>query len=677
MKKYLLKNDVLYVSYLFLRSRGIPEKTIGSWGKNKTRDVIYDEGKAYINYDDIPNLSKEKLPKKITLIAECRVSETNEQVEAYVDKTTFLLTKGCVKYRNEYKEKYKISNENALKAGQLKAFWQWVIDAGIKDTRNLFEAFNKVMPGKYKSYNVFANVKSTAAKEGVEKAAFDKRWLEASKNVKRIAYDIRLVAGAIISIGKKYSDAHVHRQLITYCSKFNIEPPSERWVNLHRQEILKNPVIYQSRNGAKATKTVLPYQSLIHAANPLDQLQFDGWNFPYYIINSKGETFHRPVIVVVRDAYSKKIVGFSVGETENTIVIMEALKSAINNTGMLPFEFLTDKHSFNSTKEAEYFVSQVTAIGSKFEVDINPQRKSIVERYFKHFDALCKDYYGYIGEGRRTRNINGIPKQEILNDVQKVQNHLTLDQVKLRAVEIVDSFNNAVLPNVGKSPNQLFDEKEKVNAYALSFEDRVKVLSPVIKLKINRGQINIERAGTKYEFALTDSEILKCNGDFVNVRYEALDEEVLVFNEKTDDYITTLKPKRKAHGAIANQTPEDTKIFLQAKGRHSGLIKKSKDQIEEMRNKGLAANPEVFEYLDPMLTPKNELKEIEQKAHLKLHAEDIGVNVDSVYVPDVESDFNDTPFKQVEKKSKGPFKVDKDHVFRKIDLSEFDDNDDE
>ena len=400
------------------------DATVNRWfDRNKPFTTI--NNVRYFLYEDIPEISRKKLPSKLDLIAECKVKETNEQVDIYFDKISFLLTKGCVKYKNEFKDKYKISHANALKAAQLKAFWQWVIDENIKDTRNLFEAFNKVMPGKYKSYNVFNNVKSKAANEGVENAAFDKRWIQAPKNTKRIAYDIHLVAGVVISIGKKHSDAYVHRKIIEYCLQFNIEPPCERWVNYTRHKILKNPLVYKARNGEKAVKTILPYTSLIHAENPLDQLQFDGWNFPFYIINSKGEAFHRPVIVVVRDAYSKKIVGFSVGETENTVVIMDALKAAVNNTGMLPFEFLTDKHSFNKTQEAIHFVSEVSKIGTRFEVDINPQRKSIVERYFKPFDALCKEYYGYIGEGRRTRNINGIPKQEILNEVQKIQNHLT------------------------------------------------------------------------------------------------------------------------------------------------------------------------------------------------------------------------------------------------------------
>lgn len=179
----LYEEGKLLLSSNFLKAK-LGESVINRWTE---RDKPYTKKNnlRYFNYDDIPAPSQSKLPSKINLIAECRIEETNQQVEAYVKKITFLVTQGCIKYKNEYKEKYKISHENALKAGQLKAFWQWVIDEGIKDTGNLFEAFNKVMPGKYKSYNVFNNVKSKAVNEGVEKAAFDKRWIEAQKNIKR------------------------------------------------------------------------------------------------------------------------------------------------------------------------------------------------------------------------------------------------------------------------------------------------------------------------------------------------------------------------------------------------------------------------------------------------------------------------------------------------------------
>lgn len=679
MQEAFTEAGKLYLSKAYLRDKGISENTIKSIWHRNVGDIKYVNSFSFINYDNIPDFTSNNLPSKLQIVAECHISQTNQQVATYIDKIKFLVTKGCVKYRNEYKEQYKISHENALKAAQLKAFWQWVVDECIRDTSNLFEAFNKVMPGKYKSYAVFNNVKSRAVNEGVENAAFDKRWIEAPKNVKHTNPCTIFWIAAIGSIGKKYTAPDVLKKITPACVQDGIKPPSIRAVQYIMSNLKTNAHYYQSRYGSsKTTASKMPYSSMQHALYALDQLQTDGWNVPFYIIGSNGKAYRTPVIYLLRDAYSKKIVGYAIGETENTLLIMEALKATINNTAMLPFEFLMDKHSFTKTKEFEHVEKEIKAIGGRIEVSMEATRKAITERYFQDFEPLCKEYHGYNGQGIRSVNKDARPSQEYFDKhVNKASEQLTLDEVKLMFIKMVDVLNNTVHKGQTKTPNQLFDESEKPNAFPLTLSDRIKILSPSMQWKVTRGQIDIVRSGFKHEFQVSTDTYNQYNDKTVTVRYEDLKDCIYLFDASTDAFIETALPKRKIHGAIANQTDKDIKLFHQQKGRIESIKAKSKKQFNEINKEAISSNPKAVESLSNLLTSKEVLQDIKQDAQLKMTAIDLGIDLDNTSIPARQNEINLTVFKPEEKKSKGPFKPDKDHVFRKIDLSEFDDNDED
>lgn len=420
----------------------------------------------------------------------------------------------------------------------------------------------------------------------------------------------------------------------------------------------------------------MPYSSMKHALHALDQLQMDGWNPPFYIINSEGKPFHTPVIVVVRDSYSKKIVGYAVGETENTLLIMEALKATINSTEMLPYELLMDRHTFTRTKEFEHVSKEITSIGGRIEASLEATRRAIIERYFQEFDPLCRDYSGYNGQGIKSKSADARPSQEYLDKhVNKPSEQLTLTEVKLMFIAMVGTLNNTIRKGQTKTPNQLFEESEKPNSFPLQLSDRVKILSPAMPWKVTRGQINIERAGIKHEFQVSADTYLAYNDKTVTVRYEDLQDCLYLFDSSTDQYIQTVYPKKKIHGAIANQTDEDIKLLNKQKGRIESIKVKSKAEYDKVKNKAISKNPKAVETINHLLISKDVLQEIKQDDLLRRAALDTGIDLDSTFIPEREKEAALPEYE--EKKSKGPFKVDKNHVFRKIDLKELDDNDDE
>jgi transposase InsO family protein len=484
-----------------------------------------------------------------------------------------------------------------------------------------FKAFSKHFHKKFTSYNSFANAITNARQNGIESVVIDKRLF---KDEVRI-YDPKIYYWLhhCTSSPKKLTCIEIHSHIIEACKEAGIDKvPGFEWVKKHRARVLKtNNEIYSSRYGqTEAFNKNDPYAKIIHALNANSVWQIDGWVLPFV-----AEGYVKFILFVIRDSYSKKIVGYSFGRSENTNLILDALNDAVRNTDYLPYEIVSDNSSFNKTKEAEHLKDQLNQFGVKWTVSQNPRYKSIAERYFRHLgEKHCKQYPGYIGQGIKTRDINGRPAQELLDQYQKAGYWRTPDEIKLIGIAAIDDFNKTINHKIGKSPNQLYSESEMPHAFKVSLFDRIRIFTKCTKCKVQRGQINITRAGILHEFQLNADLMHKYNGQEVLVRYENLSEGIYLYDLKTDTTIGEVKPKQSIHGALADQTEADKEKLLKNKGRLKGYKTKARKDNEK------AVNPEAYEIINRITTPKDVLKQIEQDYNLRNRAEELGIDLNNV-----------------------------------------------
>jgi len=663
-------NKILYVSYAFLREKGVTQASIEKWSCRKVTAKKLIEGQTYVKYDSIPTPTRKKLPRKIDLEAEYNLVRHEEKVDTFFEGILHAHKMGWIQHNQPYKDKFPTLDTQKIRgAAQLHAVWQYILDNAGSDCLSLYNAFNKVYPGKYKSYNSFANAKSKAVKNGAGFMAIDQRWFTARLNIKEISVLNRYWAAAVISIGKKYKPTEVHKKLCYMCKEAGETPPSLSWVQKYQRHILKkNFSINESRNSkSTASATQLTFITTHHARYALDQVQLDGKVMPFWV-KVGNDKYERYTIVIARDAYSKKIIGFSVGRSENTTVIMSALKKAIVNTGCLPYEILTDNHAFHQTSEATNFIDAVSKVGTQYTVTHSPTHKSIIERYNKHLDALCKGYHGYLGEGIKSKTVDAHPSQETLDQYGKDQ--LSEEEVKLIAIQIVDEFNNSILPKEGKTPTQLFEESDKPNCFPLSVFDRAKILLAQTECKVTRGQITIKRGFDKHEYQLSAELFAKYNNETVIVHYEDLNECIYVFEKDTEKPITELKPKAIIHGAKANQTEKDNELLNKNKGRIVGIKSQADKANEKLTEEAMNVNPNAYNLLNKVTTPKNVLKELEKKAHLQEQAAEENVELKKVVIPNRKDELENDRFKPKKKVNDSPF-TPENHQIRKIPRNQF------
>ena len=506
----------LYVSYSFLLSKNISQNTIDNWRKRGLSIVKKIGINAYILYDSIPAPTREKLPSKEAIIKELERKRDEDSIDYFYEILYKAKENNFSLYRDVYSKHFndervvEYSKKHAVIEEILTIRYEYKEEGTRCPSRDIWKAYCRIYPEDY-VYEYFLNIMKKAENEGIERIL-----IKQSVPVKR-KFDVRYTKMIIdcLSSKKKYNQPQIFDKICKACEKKGWEKPSLSWVKLKIRDYYlfggaRDGVNYEFYNRR-------PYLGVLNAQNANSQWQIDGWRLPFYM---KG--FETLTLFWVIDSYSKKVLGSFIDSSENTETILKGLASAVKETGVLPFEIVSDNHSFNQTKEAQDFKERLSKIGVTWTVSMNPRRKSNVERSFRTFgDDFCKNEYGYIGQGIKTRMKNGKPSQEYID--KAVKNPLTREQIVLIAGRCIEEYNNKIGSD-GKSPNMRYeeavnDESRKKKSFAVSDLDVLSLFIRRSEAIARRGQITIERGGVKYEYVMNAKQYVKYNNKRFGIRY--------------------------------------------------------------------------------------------------------------------------------------------------------------
>ena len=613
----------IYLSYEWLTDNGINKKAIEMWSVRNQSIVIYDNNRAFVLYDSIPAPTRAKLPSRETLERLYKDSQIDQLAQKYFQEMEYAQNRNFPVHMKLYKQ-MGVKFDDLATYAKKHAVWEVILsyyaEEGLAhDLRELHKAYCMLYPNHY-VYNAMCAAIKRARENGIEnilvKQSGGKTWSKFDDVIDAWVMQV-------LSSGKKYSRAKIHKLVCELCEETGREKPSLTTVKNKVRELF--PLVNEGRTGKDNNfYNKLPYQGIKKALHSDDQFQIDGWRLPFYM---KG--FETLTLFWVLDACSGKVVGYHIDRTENTETILKGLENAVTDTGCLPYEILSDNHSFNKTKEAEYFKENIEKLGCKWNISSNPRRKSLVERSFKTFgEQLCKDEYGYIGEGILTKNPDGRPSQELIDKYAKEGGWLTEEQIKLIAIKLVDAYNNRV-DKEGKTPIIRYKENKQTNIIKVDKLDCLRLFVRESEYIVRRGQINIERAGVVYEFQLNKEQYLNLNDKKIRVRYSDFD-EIYLFDIETDDAIGCVPRKQYACGAMINQTEEDKQKFFKHKGRLKGIQNGTKQQQIDILKRAEAIDPDAVYRMNAKLTPKNVTEYFKRNGNLRKEAERHGINIDTV-----------------------------------------------
>lgn len=666
-----IANGDAYISYECLKNiYGISNDVLRKWKKRNIGKKLICHKNIYISYDTIPKPTREKLPTKENILVKLNSLQADNGVELFFNR----LERSYLKSFSLYVEIYKalgLPAEKATEYARHHAVWSEILairneyEQARFPLRNVWEAYNRLYPGKY-AYNRMNPCINTCKKEGIERLLIHKYSETPPSNKYDEVYTYWVAE--LLRSGKKYTRVSIHKTVCELARENGRKEPSLSSIKNWVRDLM--PVVYADRYGSDAHNYgKLPYASIERATKANLQWQIDGWDLPFYM-----EGFGRLTLFWVIDAHSGKVIGYQIAPNESTETILKGLENAVENTGVLPLEIVSDNHSFNKTAEAEYFKETLEKMaGTKWTVSSNPRRKSLVERSFKTFgEQYCKEMPGYIGEGVRTKNPDGRTSQELLDKYQKAGSWLTEEQIKMIAIKCVAQYNNTKGKD-GLTRNERYEANKYEHPIQVDLISRLQLFTRTAKYTISRGQINIVREGVKYEFQLRVGLFNQWNDKEVNVRYTHFD-EIYLFDVETDRFIATVPRKQKIHGALADQTEEDKKKQFKHKGRLSGIKTANKKAFESIAKSAYSRDKDAAYAINPKLNDKDLIKEFERNGTLRRELERQGVQLE--YVPafskvrEVKTYDPETANKKVNKQKESPFLATEKEI-REFDINKY------
>lgn len=611
MSDFINKENGLYISYEWIVSKGINRKSVENWTLRCKTTMSYNN-RSYILYSSIPESTRKHLPslnelKKIKLRQE-REERSEQLYQSILSAMQHAYGYNFPQYRKVYEGI--VPDGKVTEYARNHAVWKYFLDTFysepgiISPVKEACKAYNVLYPGKL-GLSRFKVCIGIALKDGIERILV-KRSGQGRKKQFTEVYEYW--AMQLASSGKAYSRVTIHRMICDMCDELDRPKPSLDTVKRMVNKWI--PIISENRYGKDNERFKrMGYVSIIPAENANDQWQIDGWKIPFYAKVGK-DNYCKLYLIWVLDAHSRRIVGYKIANSENTESILDSIEDAVRKTGALPFEIVSDNHSFHQTAISETFKSELDKLGIHWTVTENPRYKALVERSFGVFaETICKEQYGYIGQGIKTKNPDGRTSQELFDQYTSGNGWLDIDQIKAIIVYCVDQFNRRV-DKQGKTSITRYEESAKPNEICF---DHIEVNANLYRLftrdmktiSVRNNQIKITRAGVEYEYQLTSELAHQWNNKEVRVRYIDLSDCVYIYNPETDDALGIVNRKRKAHGAKANKTEEDAVTMSITKAVNEGVRNRNKEAISQLYANVLRTDPDAAELMNQRKMPKN------------------------------------------------------------------------
>lgn len=405
-----------------------------------------------------------------------------------------------------------------------------------------------------------------------------------------------------------------------------------------------------------------PYLPRIGALNAGSLAQMDGspvqifcWNHPSKWKTKEGKRLIRQNLFVLRDAYSGKITGFDLSESEDRFNVIEAMKLHVKVHGHLPAEIVHD--NFSATKTDEF-----KDLKDKFEnkgVIVraakvgNAQDKGEVERYFGTFQSSFQRLIdGYLGEGIKSKRKNGRISEEFLKKHQKDNGHYSYDEMRKIILELIAIYNNTCISDKynGKTPNELYRESEKPYVKEVDMLDYAQIFWLNKKLKVSRGLIVNEVRKQKYIYEIwNDEDKLRLNGKQVRVYYDEKEaSEIHVFT-LDGEFVCTCSQKVEVHEAAVDRKEGEEMIMIKHESHNNTLPRHIEDKAKARVKEAESFTGVEFEGIVPYTMEKEKVNSAENQALINAYCDLNALDLDKV--KDYQPTIVDTPYSNKEKYS--------------------------
>lgn len=594
MNEIQIINDEGYVSEKYLIKNGVNKNTLRNYfskAKNKqSYNYQYFTDKntntKWVLYRSIPEkmLEKIKLPKRFEVLKYSLGLTSNIKKNKKLREIFFILENAWInplswkKFMIEYSD-YIIEREKKILFAKTHSIIDEVIQLKksyfLKDIHSMYMKIEKALFWT-SNYSYFSQKIVKAEKEGISETIVHD-FMRLGRNNYKVS---QLVKNRIIfyySNPKRYSykkiTEKVNEELLVRGKK-TISVNSVK--KLIKNENFKNRADLLRYGEEYSTAKILPYMRRAEPNHIAELYQVDTAkiNLPYKKDNGEIGYLH---LCVMMDVFSRKIIGHSIAETENFIMIIECIKSAFESFGYIPKQIVHDNHVSYHSEEFRHLKHKLDEYGVHIRAAKrkNPKDKAQIERWFRTFNThYLSSIVGYLGDGIKTKIVGGRAQKE-LEELYKKKTLLKSKKNISQLIQILIKEYN------GKQAKKIINNEEYLK---FEMNDIAKLFFKVKNKKVNRSMIHMQVKKQNFTYTIKNYDLAnEINGKIIKVRYDEMHpERIYLFKGKNQRYLGFLKSDK-----LLSIVPTEEEIIKISK--HNSMIKKYvrksfEDLTEEIDN---------------------------------------------------------------------------------------------
>jgi len=272
----------------------------------------------------------------------------------------------------------------------------------------------------------------------------------------------------------------------------------------------------------------------------------------------------------VVDAFSEKLIGCHISETENFESIYEAIRNAVENTGYLPYELVTDNQGGTKRKDAQAFLDKVARV-ARTTTPNNPTSKSIEAIFGRFQKQVLHQRWGFTGQNINAKSDSSRVNAEFV--LANIESLPTREEVIAEYMICREQWNAMKHPLYGQSREQLYAESVNPEAVPVSevLGRELFWLRTREAVTYTSSGISITVGGQRFTYEvmngdLPDVKFLTNNaGRKFVVEYDPHNLETVRLNIEDKNYglqfVTEAHPYISIHRAIQDQTEGERSLI--------------------------------------------------------------------------------------------------------------------
>lgn len=337
------------------------------------------------------------------------------------------------------------------------------------------------------------------------------------------------------------------------------------WTHLHRRPEVRRRW-YLGRHGEKAWK--LEYGHLLKRIPPTyrDAMWCSDGTKLNIFYQQKGGMAALMQVYVVMDVYSERVLGWSLGWSENFRMQYEALKMAFRYAQAKPMQMQYDGQGGHAKAESQDFFTRASKLHFPSQPR-NPQSKPVENLIGRFQKQVMRNDWAFTGQNIQSKTLDSRPNMEFIEAHRK--DLPTVEELPARVQKQIDQWNANEHPRLGSSRNTAYDSSINPGHVALDTLDLVELFwhTAAKPIQYRNNGITVQVGEQRRTFEVYDRNghpdeafRRKYTGAKLFVKYDLDDfDQVMLYNEQMH-CVGAAQAKQLVAMAVVDLRPGDRAI---------------------------------------------------------------------------------------------------------------------